>query len=56
VASNGITFITNFVKIGQLSQKLKGRRPTRRQHGDHINLLYFLNEGKWARSSAWKSQ
>jgi hypothetical protein len=43
VASNGITFIPSFVKIGQLVQKLKAEQ-THRQHGYLISLLSFLKK------------
>jgi len=36
LSSNGITFVTNFVKIGPLIYKLKGGT----QHGDLISLLF----------------
>jgi hypothetical protein len=40
VASNGITFIPNFVKIGQMVQEVE-MRGTYRQHGDII--VYFIS-------------
>lgn len=46
MASNGITFIQNFVKIGELVQMLKGREYT-----DNIVIsqgYFFLKKGKLA--------
>jgi hypothetical protein len=43
VASNGTTFILNFMKTCHLVQKLKGG-DTQRQHGDLISLLFFLKK------------
>jgi hypothetical protein len=37
-----LTFIRNFVKIGQFIQKLKG--VTHRQHGDTVMLLFYLRK------------
>jgi hypothetical protein len=39
VASSGVAFVTGFMNISQLVQKLKG--DTRIQHGDLISLLRF---------------
>jgi hypothetical protein len=44
VTSNDITFIQDFVEIGQLVRKLEGG--TRGEHGDLLNLLFFLTKGK----------
>jgi hypothetical protein len=41
VATNGTTFIANFVKIGHLVQGGN----THRQHCDLIRLLLLLNKG-----------
>jgi len=44
VASNGITFIPNFVKISPLVPKLQGR--IYKEHGNVINLLLVFKKGK----------
>jgi len=46
VASSGIMFILNFMKIGHVIQKIE-RGHMQRQHGDLISLLNFhFMEGK----------
>jgi hypothetical protein len=42
MASIGMTFIPNFIKISHLVQTL--REGTQTQHGDLISLLFFLRK------------
>jgi hypothetical protein len=45
VATNGITFIRDTVKISKLTQKLKGdMHTTQGQHGDILRLLSSLRK------------
>jgi hypothetical protein len=41
VASSGIMFILNFMKIGHVIQKIE-RGHMQRQHGDLISLLFLF--------------
>jgi hypothetical protein len=43
MVSNAIMFISSFVKIGQLVEKLKWTH-THRQNGDYISLFCYLRK------------
>jgi hypothetical protein len=44
VISNAVTFIQNFVEIGQLVELLKGWTRTRRHHGDFMHQIFSLRK------------
>jgi hypothetical protein len=50
MGSGAVMYIPSFINIGSTIQKLMGDTQTHRQHGDHIRLLSFFFQNKYAKS------